>query len=59
MHAEGADKLFERLRAARLDHTHGEQMRKLHRIQVLIIDDVALHPLGTDQTNDFYELVVC
>jgi DNA replication protein DnaC len=58
VHAERADKLFKRLRAARLDHTHDEQMRKLHRVQLLIIDDLALHPLGTDQTNDFYELVV-
>ena len=33
-------------------------MRKLNRIQLLIIDDLALHPLGTDQTNDFYELIV-
>jgi DNA replication protein DnaC len=58
VHAERADKLFKRLRAARLDHTHDEQMRKLHRVQLLIIDDLALHPLGTDQTNDFYELLV-
>jgi DNA replication protein DnaC len=33
-------------------------MRKLHRIELLIIDDLALHPLGTEQTNDFYELIV-
>jgi DNA replication protein DnaC len=58
VHLERADKLFKRLRAARLDHTHEQEMRKLHRIQLLIIDDLALHPLGTDQTNDFYELIV-
>lgn len=58
VHAERADKLFKRLRAARLDHTHEEQMRKLNRVQLLIVDDLALQPLGTDQTNDFYELVV-
>ena len=58
VHAERADKLFKRLRAARLDHTHEQEMRKLNRIQLLIIDDLALHPLGTDQTNDFYELIV-
>jgi DNA replication protein DnaC len=27
-------------------------------VQLLIIDDLALHPLGVDQTNDFYELIV-
>jgi DNA replication protein DnaC len=58
VHLERADKLFKRLRAARLDHTHEQEIRKLHRIQLLIIDDLALHPLGTDQTNDFYELIV-
>jgi DNA replication protein DnaC len=58
VHVERADKLFKRLRAARLDHTHEDEMRKLHRIELLIIDDLALHPLGTEQTNDFYELIV-
>lgn len=58
VHLQRADKLFKRLRAARRDHTHDDAMRKLHRVQLLIIDDLALQPLGTDQTNDFYELVV-
>jgi DNA replication protein DnaC len=58
VHVERADKLFKRLRAARLDHTHEDEMRKLHRVELLIIDDLALHPLGTEQTNDFYELIV-
>ena len=58
VHIERADKLFKRLRAARLDHTHEEEMRKLHRVELLIIDDLALHPLGLEQTNDFYELIV-
>jgi DNA replication protein DnaC len=58
VHAERADKLFKRLRAARLDHTHEEEMRKLHRVELLILDDLALHPLGTEQTSDFYELIV-
>ena len=58
VHFERADKLFKRLRAARLDHTHEEEMRKLHRVELLILDDLALHPLGLEQTNDFYELIV-
>lgn len=31
VHAERADTLFKRLKAARLDHTYDEEMRKLHR----------------------------
>jgi DNA replication protein DnaC len=30
-------------------------MRKLHRVELLILDDLALHPLGTEQTSDFYD----
>lgn len=58
MHAERADKLFKLLRAARLDHSYDEEIRKLHRVELLILDDLALHQLGIEQTNDFYELVV-
>jgi DNA replication protein DnaC len=58
VHVERADKLFKRLRAARLDHTHDDELRKLHRVELLILDDLALHPLGVEQTSDFYELVV-
>jgi DNA replication protein DnaC len=55
---ERADKLFKRLKAARLDHTYDEEMRKLHRVELLILDDLALHPLDAVQTNDFYQLIV-
>jgi DNA replication protein DnaC len=58
VHVERADTLFKRLRAARLDHSHEEEMRKLHHVELLILDDLALHPLGLEQTSDFYELVV-
>jgi DNA replication protein DnaC len=58
VHFERADKLFKRLRAARLDGTHDEELRKLHRVELLILDDLALHPLGPTDTSDFYELVV-
>ena len=58
VHFERADKLFKRLRAARLDGTHDDELRKLHRVELLILDDLALHPLGTTDTSDFYELVV-
>ncbi|MDN5768462.1 MAG: IS21-like element helper ATPase IstB [Humibacillus sp.] len=53
-----ADKLFTRLRAARLDHTLEAEVRRLAAVDVLIIDDFALRALDPTQTNDFYELVV-
>ena len=33
-------------------------MRKLVGLDLLLIDDFALHPLDVTETNDFYELVV-
>jgi DNA replication protein DnaC len=33
-------------------------MRKLVGVDLLLIDDFALHPLDVTETNDFYELVV-
>ncbi|KXO96222.1 IS21-like element helper ATPase IstB [Tsukamurella pseudospumae] len=53
-----ADKLFTRLRAARLDNTVDAELRRLSSVDVLIIDDFALRPLDATETNDFYELVV-
>lgn len=53
-----ADKLFTRLRAARLDHTVDAEIRRLAAIDVLIIDDFALRPLDATETSDFYEIVV-
>jgi DNA replication protein DnaC len=50
-----ADKLFTRLRAARLLDT---EIRRLATIDVLIIDDFALRPLTATETSDFYEIVV-
>ncbi len=58
VHAARADKLFTRLRAARLDNTLAAEMRKLARVDLLILDDFALRNLDTTETNDFYELIV-
>jgi DNA replication protein DnaC len=58
VHASRADKLFTRLRAGRLDNTLHTEMRRLARVDLLILDDFALRPLDTTETNDFYELVV-
>jgi DNA replication protein DnaC len=53
-----ADKLFKRLKAARLDNTLEVEMRRLANIQLLIIDDFCLQALDATETADFYELVV-
>lgn len=58
VHAARADKLFTRLRASRLDNTLEAELRKLARVDLLILDDFALKPLDATETNDFYELVV-
>ncbi|ORI23609.1 ATP-binding protein [Rhodococcus sp. 1168] len=53
-----SDKLFTRLRAARLDNTVEAKIRRLTATDMLIIDDFALRPLDATETNDFYELIV-
>jgi len=58
VHASRADKLFTRLRAARLDNTLEAEIRKLARVDLLILDDFALRSLDPTETNDFYELIV-
>jgi DNA replication protein DnaC len=55
---ERADRLFKRLRVARLDNSHDAEVRKLLRVDVLIIDDFALSGLDPTGTADFYEIVV-
>ena len=58
VHFARADKLFARLRAARLDNTLEAEIRRLTHVELLLIDDFALRPLGQAETSDFYELIV-
>jgi DNA replication protein DnaC len=53
-----ADQLFKTLKAARLDATYDAELRKLLRLDVLIIDDLALKTMDAVETHDFYELIV-
>jgi len=53
-----ADKLFNLLKAARLDNTVEAELRRLSTIKLLIVDDLALRAMDPIATNDFYELVV-
>jgi DNA replication protein DnaC len=57
-HFERAERLFRRLKAARLDASYDAEMRKLIGTDLLIIDDFALQRLDPTETADFYELVV-
>lgn len=58
VHMARADKLFKRLKAARLDNTVDAEMRRLTHIQLLIVDDFCLQPLDATETADFYGLIV-
>jgi len=58
VHMASAAKLFKRLKAARLDNTLDYEMRRLAGVQLLILDDFALQPLGPTETADFYEVCV-
>jgi DNA replication protein DnaC len=58
VHFERCDRLLKRLRASRLDNSHDAEMRKLLRVDLLIVDDFALQKLDTLDTADVYELIV-
>lgn len=58
VHFERADKLLKRLKAARLDASYEAEMRKLIAVELLLIDDFALHPLDATETADVYGLVI-
>jgi DNA replication protein DnaC len=58
VHFERCDRLLKRLRASRLDNSHDVEMRKLLRVDLLIVDDFALQPLDALDTADVYELIV-
>ena len=53
-----ADQLLRRLKAARLDNSVEAEMRRLARVELLILDDFALQAMDPVETADFYELVV-
>ena len=53
-----ADVALKRLRASRLDNSHDAEMRKLLRVDLLILDDFALQPMDALDTSDVYDLIV-
>jgi DNA replication protein DnaC len=58
VHFERCDWLLKWLRAPRLDNSHDTEMRKLLRVDLLIVDDLALQALDPLDTADIYELIV-
>jgi DNA replication protein DnaC len=55
---ERTDILLKKLRTSRLDNSHDNELRKLIRADLLILDDFALQALDPLDTADIYELIV-
>jgi DNA replication protein DnaC len=53
-----ADRMLKRLKAARLDGTHAQELRRLIAVDLLLLDDFALHAMDHTETQDVYDLVV-
>ncbi len=53
-----ADVLLKKLRASRLDNSHDTEIRKLLRVDLLVLDDFALQPFDAFDTADIYEIIV-
>ena len=52
-----AHQLLASMRAARADGTHDRRLARLAAVDLLIIDDLGLHPLRHDEPTDLYELI--
>ncbi len=53
-----AVKLFAHLKVGRVDQSYTKQIRQLSIVDLLILDDFALHPMDMMATVDFAEIVV-
>jgi DNA replication protein DnaC len=58
VHFERADTMLRRLKASRLDNSHDTEIRRLLRVDLLILDDFALTALDSIDTAEIYELIV-
>jgi DNA replication protein DnaC len=58
VHFERHDRMMKRLKAARLDQSYDQELRRLIGVDLLIIDDFCLQPLDATETSDLYDLVV-
>jgi DNA replication protein DnaC len=55
---ERTDTMLKRLKASRLDNSHDAEVRKLLRVDLLILDDFALSAMDHIDTAEVYELIV-
>jgi DNA replication protein DnaC len=53
-----ADALLKDLAQARADHTYEKAFRRYLAPQLLIVDDFGLHRLSSQQSSDWYELII-
>jgi DNA replication protein DnaC len=53
-----ADHILKRLKASRLDGTYDQELRRLLRVDLLILDDFCLQAMDAVETHDLYEVVV-
>jgi DNA replication protein DnaC len=53
-----SSRLLKRLRVARLDGSYDQELRRLIRTDLLLIDDFALEAMDQEATQDIYEIVV-
>jgi DNA replication protein DnaC len=58
VHFERTDTMLRRLKASRLDNSHDAEVRKLLRVDLLVLDDFALAAMDTVDTAEIYELIV-
>ena len=58
VHFERTDTMLRRLKTSRLDNSHDAEVRKLLRVDLLILDDFALSALDAIDTAEVYELIV-
>ncbi|MGI8807321.1 MAG: ATP-binding protein [Acidimicrobiales bacterium] len=58
VHFERTDRLLKRLKASRLDNSRDAEVRKLLRVDILVLDDFCLTALDALDTAEVYELIV-
>ncbi len=51
------EKLLKRLKAARLDQSHEEELRRLITVDLLILDDFGMGPLDPLETHDVFDII--
>jgi DNA replication protein DnaC len=52
------ERMLKRLKGARLDASYDQELRRLIRVDLLILDDFALQAFDHQETQDIYELIV-